>query len=187
MKLFFCDIETTGLYPSKHSIWQLAAIIDEDGQTLDEFKSNIKPTGDRDEKIADMIPDTEVLDKYPVGKLVYEELLELLTQHIDKFNREDKLHFIGYNSSFDYQFMRTSFFKHMKDKFFGSWFWNPPIDVMQMAAKHLMNKRHELADFKLMTVAEYMGVKVDEEMAHDALYDIKITRELYYTLAGGEI
>lgn len=38
------------------------------------------------------------------------------------------------------------------DKYFRSWFYFPPIDVMGMAAIHLMKRRADMKDFELLTV-----------------------------------
>ena len=186
-KLAFIDLETTGLWPSKHSIWQIGCVFDIDGSTVDTFNNTMKPIEKLQSAPEGCTIDMTALDKYPLSWWVYEELLGCMKPLIDKFNKQDKFHFVGYNADFDYQFMRTWFFKHMKNKFFSSWFWNPPIDIMQIAAVKLMKERHELKDFKLATVAAYMGLKVDESLAHDAYYDIKLTKDLYYTLRGGEI
>jgi DNA polymerase-3 subunit epsilon len=87
--------------------------------------------------------------------------------------------FIGYNShSFDMPFVRQ-FFSKCKDRYFGSWFHYPSIDVMILAAEHLKSKRRWYPDFKLSTVADRMGIEVDKSRLHDALYDIELTREIY--------
>ena len=36
-----------------------------------------------------------------------------------------------------------------------------------------------MQDFKLLTVAEELGLKVDEEKMHDARYDIALTRAMF--------
>lgn len=36
-----------------------------------------------------------------------------------------------------------------------------------------------MENFKLATVAKFMGINVDEEALHDAFYDIYLTREIY--------
>jgi hypothetical protein len=92
-----------------------------------------------------------------------------------------KFHFVAYNAVFDAKHLRAWFEKN-NDVYFGSWFFHPPIDVMGLAAVVLMNKRSSLPDFKLVTVAKVLGVKVDETKLHDAAYDIRLTREMYQIL-----
>ena len=67
------------------------------------------------------------------------------------------------------------------DKYYGSYFWHPPICVMNMAAQKLAHRRADLPNFKLTTVAEAIGVAC-EGNAHDATYDITLTREVYKKL-----
>jgi len=47
-----------------------------------------------------------------------------------------------------------------------------------MAAYHFMETRSQFPNFKLMTVAKYIGIEVDESRAHDAMYDIEVTKEI---------
>lgn len=53
---------------------------------------------------------------------------------------------------------------------------------MGMAAVHLMTRRAGMKDFKLLTVARELGLKVDEAKAHDARYDIALTRAMFKIL-----
>ncbi len=50
---------------------------------------------------------------------------------------------------------------------------------MVLASNKLKNERHKLENFKLSTVAKYLGVNVDETKLHDAYYDIYLTKEVY--------
>ena len=53
---------------------------------------------------------------------------------------------------------------------------------MNLGALVTRSSRKDLPNFKLMSVAKAFGVKLDESLLHDANYDIKITRELFYKL-----
>jgi DNA polymerase-3 subunit epsilon len=75
-------------------------------------------------------------------------------------------------------FMRR-FWEKNGDRFFGSWFWYPCLDVMLVWAQILQPVRAELSNFKLATVARYCGIKVDDSRLHDSQYDIELTRELW--------
>ncbi len=54
--------------------------------------------------------------------------------------------------------------------------------VSTFAAFGLMRRRSSLNNFKLATVAKVLGLEFDEASMHDALYDIELTRELFYLL-----
>lgn len=97
------------------------------------------------------------------------------SESVDKFKRNDKFYLAGYNNApFDNQFLRAWFVQN-NDKFFGSWFWSNSIDVMVMATQYLIDKRPEMENFKLSTVAKYCGIDVEADSLHDALYDITLT------------
>lgn len=86
---------------------------------------------------------------------------------------------VGYNNAaFDNQFLR-GFFLQNNDKFFGSWFWANSMDVMVLATVYLANKRTEMENFKLSTVAETLGVQVDGDSLHNAMYDIELTKAVF--------
>ena len=103
----------------------------------------------------------------------------MLGKYVDKFNKKDKFHLVGYNNaSFDNQFFRA-FFTQNNDVYFGSWFWADSLDVMVLAANHLRKERARLVDFKLKTVAAHLGIEVDESRLHDAEYDIDLTYQIF--------
>lgn len=109
----------------------------------------------------------------------HSSMVDFLGGCMDKYNPADKAWFAGYNvQSFDYPLLR-SWFNKCGDKFFGSWWWYPPLDVMNMAALLFLDTRVKLENFQLATVAREMGVSVDESMLHDADYDINITVQLF--------
>ena len=99
-------------------------------------------------------------------------------KYIEKFDRNDKFHFIAYNANFDDNFMR-SFFKKNNDNYYGSWFYWPPLDVANLAGAYLANSRSKMINFKLMTVANFLGFEADSGKAHDALYDIETTIKVF--------
>lgn len=182
MKLFFFDLETTGLNPGKNGIHQISGLIDIDGVTKEEFNFKVRPNPKAviDEealKIGNVT--AEQIFAYPEMRVVYNDINEMLAVHCDKFNKKDKFFLAGYNNaSFDNQFLR-GFFLQNNDKYFGSWFWSNSIDVMVLASQFLINRRAELEDFKLKTVAKYLGIEIDEARLHDAKYDIYLTKEIY--------
>ena len=53
------------------------------------------------------------------------------------------------------------------------------IDVAVMAHAYFLEERAKLPNFKLGTVAEYVGVDVDSGDLHDAFYDVELTKQLF--------
>jgi DNA polymerase-3 subunit epsilon len=185
----FIDVETGGLEPGTCALLQIAGIIEytKDGKRLDEsFNFHIKPF-DADQcnpkALAVNNLTKEQINGFESPSTVHDKLLLLWEKFVDKYDKRDKMFFIGYNShSFDMPFVRE-FFRKCGDKYFGSWFHYPSIDVMILAAEHLKENRRWFPDFKLMTVADRLGIKCDSSKFHDALYDIEITREIYRKVA----
>lgn len=185
-KIFFFDTETTGLYSDRHSIYQLAGIIEIDGVVKHEFNIAMQPAE------VNQLPDDYVtpvggitkaqLLTYDTPKQGYKKLINILCLYVDKFNRQDKFFVAGYNcQSFDMAFLRQ-LFERNGDNFFGSWFWSASLDVMIMAAYYTKEQRKTMSNFKLETVAKFFGLTVGEEGYHDALADVRITREIYQIL-----
>ena len=178
MKIIYIDTETTGLNPKTCAIIQLSGVIAVDGKQ-EEFDFHLKP-----HDYAEI--NTEIIEryghpiqdiyKYPTQDVVYKQFQELLSKYVNKFDKIDKFYFVGYNSSFDMDFMREWFARN-GDSYFGSWFWFPSIDVMALAALFLVGKRHLLANMKLSTVYEYL---FNEPLvnAHDSFADIQATRRV---------
>lgn len=103
----------------------------------------------------------------------------MLAKYVDKFNKKDKFFLVGYNNaSFDNQFLR-GFFLQNGDNYFGSWFWSNSIDVMVLASNKLVERRAEMENFKLSTVAKFLGIQVSEDNLHDAFYDIYLTKAIF--------
>lgn len=184
MKSIFIDVETTGTDPAKHGLVQLAGAMFVDGKLADSFNIKAKPfPGDVIEDEALKVNGLTPLElaAYPEPRQAYREFTALLSKHCDKFDRSDKFHFIGYNADFDSDFVRR-FFEKNGDNYFGSFFWFPVLDVSKLAGIRFMSNRHKLANFRLMTVAEYCGIEIDQAQAHDALYDIRITMRIFKKL-----
>lgn len=185
MKLLFFDIETTGVNPAKNGIHQIGGMIEIDGVEKERFDFHVQPNPKAiiEEQALSVAGVTreQVLNYPPMGE-VYKELVAMLGRYVDKFNKRDKFFLVGYNNaSFDNQFLR-GFFLQNGDNYFGSWFWSNSLDVMVLASQHLATRRHEMENFKLATVAKFMGINVNDEALHDAYYDIYQTREIYKLL-----
>ncbi len=182
MKLFFYDLETTGVNHWKHSIHQIAGMVVINGEIVERFNLNVKPHEKAviDQGALDIGGVTlEQIQSYPSQGEVYGHLLQILSKYVDKFNKNDKFHLVGYNNnSFDNHFFRA-FFVQNNDQYFGSWFWSDSIDCMVLASKKLIGVRKDMPNFKQGTVAKYLNIEVDDEKLHDAMYDIEICHQIY--------
>lgn len=181
-KIFFYDLETTGVDCKANGIHQISGAIVIDGETKETFNFKVAPHNAAviEAKALEVAGVTEQqIKQYEPIRSVYAKIIALLTKYVDKFDRTDKFHLCGYNNAgFDNQFFRQWFFLS-GDKYFGSWFWSDTIDVMVLASYKLQHQRYLLPNFQLKTVAGYLGITVDETKLHDALYDIELTQAIY--------
>lgn len=182
MKIVFFDLETTGTLVNKHSIHQISGEIVVDGETKEVFNFYVQPHPKAEilQEALDVAGVTkEQILGYPPMNEVYEEFVAMLGKYVDKYDKKDKFFLAGYNNAaFDNQFLRAWFIQN-GDKYFGSWFWSNSLDVMVLATPYLADLRHEMENFKQGTVAKTLGIEVDENLLHDALYDIHICKAIY--------
>lgn len=181
MKQLFIDVETTGLNHWQHAIHQISGTIYIDNVLTETFDYKVKPheTSKVDQTALDMGGlNLETIYSYPHQTIVYPELIALLKKNCSKQDPKDNYFFCAYNAHFDNAFLKA-FFKQCNDTGFDSWFWSNTIDVMVLAAEYLKDVRHEMPNFKLKTVANKLGITVDEKKLHDSLYDIQLTKKVY--------
>lgn len=189
-KLIFLDLETTGLNPKRAAIIQFGAVIVGMGRPAAELDIRMRPHEDAEVNeealtVTGVMPgdfDNPPYIDYREGK---RQIEAALAGYVNRYDKLDKFFAIGYNLyAFDMPFLRA-LFSRCGDKYFGSWFWHPPIDLMIIAAFILRNERPTLPNFKLETVCRAFGVRVDEEKQHDALYDVKLCIELWKAIMEG--
>lgn len=181
-KLFFYDLETTGVQFWKNGIHQISGAICIDGEIKEKFNFKVCPHEKAiiDENALQIANVTkEQILEYPKIDIIYQKLIDILSKYCDKYNKKDKFHLVGYNNNaFDNHFLRA-FFVQNNDNYFGSWFWADSIDCYVLASNILRKERANLVDFKQKTVAKYLGIDIDEHKLHDAEYDIQICMEIF--------
>lgn len=186
--LCFMDTETTGLDPERHGVWQIGGCIQDPRREEDDwFEFTIRPfPGDviDQEAMDKMGVDVEAFETYDPPEVVFQQLTNTFASHVDRYNPLDKMVFLGYNAPFDERFVREFWRKaHIREgKYFGSWFFMPVIDVAGLAHLVLMQDRltrNGPEKFNLSSVANHLGVEVDSESLHDAVYDVELTLAIY--------
>jgi DNA polymerase III subunit epsilon len=184
MKYIVLDCETTGTNPALHGLIQMAGVIVVDGKVVDKFDFKLCTFPDdviEDEALKVNGITREQIQSWTVPFEIYQRFTKLLARYCDKFDRSDKFFFVGYNGDFDASFVRR-FFEKCGDKYFGSWFWWPIIDIAKLAGIRLMHDRHLMPDFKLVTVATHMQIPFNPEALHDAMADVAVTVQLFKRL-----
>ncbi|HBL18548.1 MAG TPA: hypothetical protein DD417_17765 [Elusimicrobia bacterium] len=181
MKLFFADTETTGLDPAQHEIFQLAFLVEIDGKVVEEKTILFRP--ERPETIsADALRITrktkEELLSYPPKRQGYESLIAALDRWVDRYDKDDKLFWVGQNPRFDMDFLRV-FFQELEDPYFGSWWHHVPADLIALAMIMRLRRHIDPPDFKLESLAQACGVPL---IPHDALADVRATHSIWKKL-----
>jgi DNA polymerase-3 subunit epsilon len=187
MKTIYIDTETGGPDPRNCCLLQISGAIEIDWVIKEKFNIFVRPFPD-DPEITKEATDKhgitkEIILENPTKfidpKKAFQYFKGLLSKYVDPYNKKDKYQFIGYNcQTYDDPVLRT-FFSKNGDVYYGSWFWYPTIDVMQLYAADWAQNRDRLENFQLLTVAKAAGMNIDPSKLHDGLYDIQITRELY--------
>jgi DNA polymerase III alpha subunit (gram-positive type) len=194
-KLLFIDVETTGVNPERNGLIQISGCVQLGNEVRESFDFFVRPfPQDEIESAALEVTGINPRQFLPADhpdhlavpgqhfenpKEIFERLATMFAKYVDKFDKTDKFQLVGYNAhSFDMPFLRR-FWEKNGDRFFGSWFWYPCLDVMLVWAQILQPVRAELSNFKLATVARHCGINVDDRRLHDSQYDIELTRELW--------
>jgi DNA polymerase-3 subunit epsilon len=190
MKQIFIDTETTGVNPRLNGIWQIAGQIRtlrampglEEAQWTVPRKFNylMRPFPDdiiEDSALAIAGKTREEILSYPEPWQVHHQFTSMLAEEVNKFDRRDKFFFLAYNARFDDDFLREWFVK-IGDKYYGSWFWVPVIDIMALAADVLQRFRADMPDFKQATVAAALGMQIPAGV-HAADVDAELAMQIY--------
>lgn len=185
MKNIIIDLETGGWDPSLCPILEIGARVEIDGDTVKDFNIHMLPFDDDPEPTEEALEVIKLTkeDVYDKEKRVppqtaFIQFEDFLSKYVDRYDSHDKFYFIGYNSRvFDEPIMRR-FFNRNDNNYYGSWFWNPSLDVMSLASWAIRTYRPKLKNFKLGTIAKYFGIEVDEKQLHGAMYDVELTQQI---------
>lgn len=182
MKILYFDTETTGVDPKLNEIVQFSAIVEIDGEIIDELDLRCQPT--RWENISeDALTVTgmtrEKLQTFQPPQEAFKQIKGLFDKHIDKYDKTDKFYPAGHNVSFDIDFLQE-FFKQHGDKYgTGSYQnWNC-LDSRILANFMKMKGNIDLPNHKLETLCNHFDISLS---AHDSLNDVRATRTLIQKL-----
>lgn len=186
VKVFY-DLETTGVNPKRNSIHQLAGMVEVDGGIVETFNLKLAPHPNAEIEAEAMEVggvSAELIKSYPPYQEGYMQFKSTMAKYINPYDRTEKAWLVGYNNrAFDDLFLRK-LFELCGDIYIGSWFWADTIDVLCLASEYLIERRSGMRAFKQGVVAEELGIEVDPEKLHDAVYDVEITRNIYRIVTG---
>jgi len=122
------------------------------------------------------------LVKFTSHEKAYQQINEFFSQHVSQFDRNDKFYPAGFNVQFDLEFLGR-IFKRFDQYGIGSFFnWKV---IAPLYLLYLMDSMCKLSlpNYKLGTVCDHFGISLTN--CHDALADVKATRELMERLKAG--
>ena len=176
LKQLYIDLETTGLTEGC-AILQIACIVVINRKITRRFVINMNPSTnhriERNGEFHQRHRTKNVLSQ----KRGFEKFIKELEIQVDKYKPKDKFHFIAFNAGFDSTFLRNWFLEN-KYNYFGSYFHNPALCLMQKAMWILQEDRNELENYQLGTICEHVGIKINKHKLHDGEYDIDISYQL---------
>lgn len=187
---FFYDVETTGVKVNRHSIHQIAGVIEVNDEVVETIDIKTRPN-----------PKAEILDEamdkggvtkeqilaYPPMEEMYKKLLKILGKYVDRYNPREKIYLVGFNNrNFDDGFLRA-WFEQNGDNYFNSWFWPNSLDALVQATEYLLDRRVNMPNFQLKTVAKQLGLAVEEDRLHEGGYDVELTRSIYRIVTEREL
>jgi len=178
-KLFYNDLETTGVDPKIHGVVQIAFILaDAHGNELAEYSSYCRPFKE------DLIDPAALevtglalsqLETFPNPADVYHEMRLIFSKHGKKGNKDLRFIPAGYNNQFDLEFL-LAWMTKIDGKFaFWDFLQMAGIDVMPVCRALRFSGILNIPNAKLSTVCEYLKIPIK---AHDALSDVRATKIL---------
>lgn len=184
MKIFWFDVETTGLEPGLNDITQLAFHLAIDGKTVEKgnlLMRPLSPNNISDEALKIQGRTKEEILEHPPANEQFKVLTDILDKHVDKFKKTDKMCPGGYNVWFDYQFLnwlpKKLDIKYGLGSYLNHILLDPMFIINNLIAFGLIERPENR---KLVTVCKLFGIELAD--AHDAMADLKATRRLYGVL-----
>lgn len=184
--IFFFDTETGGLEPSHHALLQVAYIIEKDGAVMIERAFDIKPDDNSDVCLGALNVNNFSIDRMMAGtdRVV---VLETIRQDVKMaVGGGCALVPCGHNVRFDVDFIYALAKKGSETWWLNfspqSQYINLKKPLCTLAMCHYLDYvgKLNLSDYKLTSICKALGVDIIN--AHDALADVRATREVFHLL-----
>jgi DNA polymerase III epsilon subunit-like protein len=192
-KLFWFDVETTGIDNIQHEIIELSAIVEVSGEVKDRrswFPSITRPeTANPDAMKVNGVSVEEVMARELTQEKMIQEICQWLAQWVNPKDKWDFYTPAGHNVAFDVGFLKKAF----EDQFgvekgnarFSAFFDYHNLDTSIFGIMaHYMNPNWSAPFYGLGKTAAAFGIERDEEKEHGAEYDIELTRNLFRKAIG---
>jgi DNA polymerase III subunit alpha, Gram-positive type len=158
------DLETTGLSSQFDEIIEIGAIKVHQHQIIDSYHTLVKPNG----VISDFITSKTNISQSMVNNAA--SIKEVLPKFLE-FIKDTIL--VAHNASFD-----IGFIKEKSKLYHFNYTDNTVIDTLELSRVLLSHRK----SFRLGKVARYFNIAYDEEVAHRADYDVRVTHQVFQNL-----
>ncbi|MFW6244353.1 MAG: 3'-5' exonuclease [Fibrobacterota bacterium] len=178
-RILWFDVETGGTDEKTDALLQLAALIEINGEVVDEINLKMQPIkGKRitEKSIEKHGMTLDVISDFEFPHSCYGQFNRFLYKHNPTPVKTNRYIMAGYNADFDCRFLSQWYadisggpFEYWKHCQFS------PLDILPTLRAMRYAGVLKTEDTKLETVCNYFGIEIQ---AHDALSDIRATREL---------
>lgn len=181
-KTIWNDKETGGLRAAQHDITQIAIILDLNGAVAEELNILMRPSDPRRLEPTALAVQKKTLEQVMAHPLSQKEGFELYRDALAKWTADGvKADWGGQNASFDVDFSKEFFRQNGDEGGLTRYFTGGTVDTRYLADGFRRTGAMKSANSKLGTICAELGVQLGDG-AHDALFDIRATREAYYIM-----
>jgi DNA polymerase III subunit epsilon len=178
-KILWFDVETGGTDEKTDALLQLSALVEINGEIVEEIDLKMQPLRGKlvkQDAIEKHGMTIETIKSFQVAHVCHTHFEAFLLRHNPNPTKPGRYIMAGYNPEFDCRFLSQwyqditggpyDYWKHLQFS---------PLDVLPTLRAMRYHGVLDLPDTKLETCCKHFGIEIK---AHDALSDIKATREL---------
>lgn len=183
--IVYYDLETTGLEAKKNGIVQIAMLFEKNGEVVDAYESKIDCSSyQRDVAVSPKALEINgiKLEDIPTFPKPIKVIMDIEAK-LYKYYGNKKVKLCGFNNtSFDKYFLEEFYLQANSN--YDKYFHYKQLDVFE--GVKMLQYLHVLPDTfnqRLVTLLDELGIDTTEniaENAHDAMYDVEMTRKLLY-------
>jgi DNA polymerase III epsilon subunit-like protein len=178
--ILFFDFETGGIDHKRNPILQAAWILELNGEVIAEKCFDVKPGNDDEFNLGALAVNNFTIERMQKGKELSYVLCAMVQDLKSAVKGSDKTILCGHNVHFDINFLVVAADK-TRENIRNYVDLSNSLCTCAIARFLSYRKLIHVRNHKLVTLAEHFQIPIN---AHDALGDVKATREVFYRLNG---